>query len=81
MIKVYIKGTNDILPDEIQYWNHLTNIVLNQMNIYNYKEIRTQFFEQTELFSRGIGDSTDIVSKEMYTFIDRSENSLTLKPK
>ncbi|MCB0748369.1 MAG: histidine--tRNA ligase [Ignavibacteriales bacterium] len=79
MIKA-IKGTNDILPDEIQYWNHLTNIVLNQMNIYNYKEIRTPIFEQTELFSRGIGDSTDIVSKEMYTFIDRSENSLTLKP-
>ena len=79
MIKA-IAGTKDILPDEIIYWNHLTNIVLSQMKYFNYKEIRTPIFEQTELFARGIGDSTDIVSKEMYTFIDRSQNNLTLKP-
>lgn len=79
MIKA-IAGTKDILPDEIQYWNHLTNIVLNQMKHFNYKEIRTPIFELTELFARGIGDSTDIVSKEMYSFFDRSENNLTLKP-
>ena len=79
MIKA-IAGTKDILPDEIIYWNHLTNLVLSQMKYFNYKEIRTPIFEQTELFARGIGDSTDIVSKEMYTFIDRSQNNLTLKP-
>ncbi|MBK7104302.1 MAG: histidine--tRNA ligase [Ignavibacteriae bacterium] len=79
MIKA-IAGTKDILPDEIQYWNHLTSIVLNQMKHFNYKEIRTPIFELTELFARGIGDSTDIVSKEMYSFFDRSENNLTLKP-
>jgi histidyl-tRNA synthetase len=79
MIKA-IAGTKDILPEEIQYWNYLTNIVLEQMNLFNYKEIRTPIFEQTELFARGIGDTTDIVSKEMYSFIDRSENNLTLKP-
>jgi histidyl-tRNA synthetase len=79
MIKA-IKGTNDILPEEIIYWNYLTDIVQEQMRIFNYKEIRTPIFEQTELFSRGIGDTTDIVSKEMYSFTDRSENSLTLKP-
>ena len=47
MIKA-IAGTKDILPDEIQYWNYLTNIVLDEMNLYNYKEIRTPIFEQTE---------------------------------
>ncbi|MFZ1291840.1 MAG: histidine--tRNA ligase [Melioribacteraceae bacterium] len=79
MIKA-IAGTKDILPDEIQYWNHLASIVFNQMKHFNYKEIRTPIFELTELFARGIGDSTDIVSKEMYSFFDRSENNLTLKP-
>ena len=79
MIKA-IQGTKDILPEEMQYWNHLTNVVLKQMEIFNYKEIRTPIFELTELFSRGIGDSTDIVGKEMYSFLDRSENNVTLKP-
>ncbi len=79
MIKA-ITGTKDILPGEIQYWNHLSNIVLSQMNYFNYKEIRTPIFEHTDLFARGIGDSTDIVSKEMYSFTDRSENNITLKP-
>lgn len=79
MIKA-IKGTNDILANEIDHWNYLTKIVQDQMQYFNYKEIRTPIFEHTELFSRGIGESTDIVSKEMYSFTDRSENSLTLKP-
>lgn len=79
MIKA-IKGTNDILPDEIINWNYLTNIVQKQMEYFNYKEIRTPIFEHTALFSRGIGEGTDIVSKEMYSFTDRSENNLTLKP-
>ena len=79
MIKA-IKGTSDILPEEIIFWDHLTNIVQDQMRYFNYKEIRTPIFEQTALFSRGIGEGTDIVSKEMYSFTDRSENNLTLKP-
>ncbi len=79
MIKA-IKGTNDILPEEIVNWNYLTNIVKEQMRFFNYKEIRTPIFEHTALFSRGIGEGTDIVSKEMYSFIDRSENNITLKP-
>jgi histidyl-tRNA synthetase len=79
MIKA-IKGTSDILPEEIVNWNYLTKIVQDQMKYFNYKEIRTPIFEHTALFSRGIGESTDIVSKEMYSFTDRSENNLTLKP-
>jgi histidyl-tRNA synthetase len=75
-----IKGTNDILPDEVLNWNFLSDIVKTEMRLFNYKEIRTPIFEHTMLFARGIGESTDIVSKEMYTFTDRSENSLTLKP-
>lgn len=79
MIKA-IKGTSDILPEEIVFWDHLTKIVQDQMRYFNYKEIRTPIFEHTALFSRGIGEGTDIVSKEMYSFTDRSENNLTLKP-
>ncbi len=75
-----IKGTNDILPEEIPYWNYLLNEVAKQMEVFNYKEIRTPMFEHTALFSRGIGESSDIVSKEMYSFTDRSENNITLKP-
>lgn len=79
MIKA-ITGTKDILPNEIPNWYNLENVVKNIMNSFNYKEIRTPIFEETRLFSRGIGEATDIVSKEMYTFIDRSETSVTLKP-
>lgn len=79
MIKA-IKGTNDILPKDILKWNYLTQVVLKQMEIFNYKEIRTPIFEHTALFARGIGEGTDIVSKEMYSFTDRSENNITLKP-
>lgn len=79
MIKA-IKGTKDILPDEIPNWNFITEIVKKTMQVFNYKEIRTPVFELTSLFSHGIGESTDIVTKEMYTFTDRSENSITLKP-
>ncbi|MEE9431978.1 MAG: histidine--tRNA ligase [Melioribacteraceae bacterium] len=79
MIKA-IKGTSDTLPEEIPFWDFLTDIVKEQMNVFNYKEIRTPIFEHTALFSRGIGEGTDIVSKEMYSFTDRSENNVTLKP-
>ena len=79
MIKA-ITGTKDILPSEIPNWNNLEDVVLNAMKAFNYKEIRTPIFEETRLFSRGIGEATDIVGKEMYTFLDRSETSITLKP-
>ena len=79
MIKT-IYGTKDILPSEIERWHWIENIVRSQMSEFNYKEIRTPVFEETALFKRGIGESTDIVSKEMYTFLDRSETSITLKP-
>jgi len=79
MIKA-IAGTKDILPEEIKKWTQLEELVRKIMSAYNYKEIRTPVFEETRLFSRGIGESTDIVSKEMYTFTDRSGTSVTLKP-
>lgn len=79
MIKA-ITGTKDTLPSDIRKWHHLEELVRNVMASFNYREIRTPILEETALFSRGIGESTDIVSKEMYTFIDRSETSVTLKP-
>ncbi len=79
MIKA-ITGTKDILPADIPRWNHLENIIRNVFTNFNYKEIRTPVFEETSLFKRSVGEETDIVSKEMYTFLDRSETSITLKP-
>ncbi|KAA3613201.1 MAG: histidine--tRNA ligase [Calditrichaeota bacterium] len=75
-----IKGTQDILPDESPKWAALEQTIRQQMELFNYKEIRTPVFELTDLFARGIGELTDIVSKEMYTFQDRSKKSITLKP-
>ncbi|MFN3873757.1 MAG: histidine--tRNA ligase [Ignavibacterium sp.] len=79
MIKA-ITGTKDILPSEIRKWYHLENLVKKIFHNFNYSEIRTPVFEETALFARGIGEETDIVSKEMYTFRDRSDTSITLKP-
>lgn len=79
MIKA-VTGTKDILPLEIQKWKYLEQIVNDTFTRFNYKEIRTPIFEVTSLFARGIGEATDIVSKEMYTFIDRGGDSLTLRP-
>ncbi|WP_337872086.1 histidine--tRNA ligase [Ignavibacterium sp.] len=79
MIKA-LTGTKDILPSDIRKWYHLENLVRKVFQNYNYKEIRTPVFEETALFARGIGEETDIVSKEMYTFKDRSDTSVTLKP-
>lgn len=75
-----IKGTRDILPGEVEVWQHVERTVHRVMKDFNYREIRTPIFETTALFSRSIGELTDIVRKEMYTFTDRSEESLTLKP-
>jgi len=79
MIKA-VTGTKDILPDEIPAWKIVEETVERIFKNFNYNEIRTPIFEETFLFARGIGEETDIVSKEMYSFIDRSGNSLTLKP-
>ena len=79
MIKA-ITGTKDILPSDIPRWKYLENTVERIFSNFNYKEIRTPIFEETALFARGIGEETDIVGKEMYTFKDRSDTSLTLKP-
>ncbi|MCI0706381.1 MAG: histidine--tRNA ligase [Ignavibacteriae bacterium] len=75
-----IKGTKDILPGEVEAWQHVERVVHRVMRDFNYREIRTPVFETTALFSRSIGELTDIVNKEMYTFLDRSEESVTLKP-
>ena len=78
IIKV-LKGTKDILPQEAEMWHKLEKNALEIFTKYGYKEIRTPIFEMTELFARGVGDTTDIVNKEMYTF-EKSERSLTLRP-
>lgn len=74
------KGTSDILPSQIDYWYYLENIIKEVLQNYGYREIRTPAFEYTELFVRGIGATTDIVNKEMFTFQDRKGRSLTLRP-
>jgi len=78
IIKVQ-KGTKDILPQEMSIWHFMEEKALEIFSRYGAKEIRTPIFEATELFSRGVGDTTDIVNKEMYTF-EKSERSLTLRP-
>ncbi|PKL83654.1 MAG: histidine--tRNA ligase [Ignavibacteriae bacterium HGW-Ignavibacteriae-3] len=79
MIKA-VTGTRDTLPSDIPKWNYLQSIVESVFSRFNYKEIRTPIFEDTSLFARGIGEATDIVGKEMYTFLDRSGESITLRP-
>ena len=79
MIKA-ITGTKDLLYPETLKWKYLEDTVAGIFSNFNYKEIRTPVFEETALFARGIGEETDIVGKEMYTFTDRSETSVTLKP-
>ncbi len=74
------RGTQDILPGKVELWQYVEDKARDLCRRYNYKEIRTPIFEQTELFMRGVGDTTDIVQKEMYTFEDRGGRSLTLRP-
>ncbi|MGX1982538.1 histidyl-tRNA synthetase [Thermolongibacillus altinsuensis] len=74
------RGTQDILPSESSKWQYVEQIARELCRRYNYKEIRTPIFEHTELFLRGVGDTTDIVQKEMYTFTDRGGRSITLRP-
>ncbi len=79
MIKA-VKGTRDILPPASSVWNHVEAAAREVFRTYNYHEIRTPIFEETALFARGVGEDTDIVTKEMYTFDDRDGSSLTLRP-
>ncbi|WP_018247734.1 histidine--tRNA ligase [Orenia marismortui] len=74
------RGTKDILPEDTAKWQYLENITRKIFSSYNFKEIRTPLFEATELFQRGIGEATDIVEKEMYTFEDKGGRSITLRP-
>jgi histidyl-tRNA synthetase len=75
-----VKGTRDILPPASAVWNKVEEITRRVFALYNYHEIRTPIFEETGLFARSVGEDTDIVSKEMYTFEDRDGSSLTLRP-
>lgn len=74
------RGTQDLLPEVTWKWQRAEEIIRDVCNRYRYDEIRTPIFEQTELFARAVGDTTDIVQKEMYTFTDRGDRSLTLRP-
>ncbi|MCM3596352.1 histidine--tRNA ligase [Metabacillus idriensis] len=74
------RGTQDILPGDVERWQYIENTAREICRYYQYKEIRTPIFEHTEIFQRGVGESTDIVQKEMYTFQDRKGRSMTLRP-
>src|SRR5215510_2112787 len=76
-----IRGTYDVLPQDAGVWHALEQRLRDTFHLYSFNEIRTPVFEATELFIRGVGEETDIVSKEMYTFADRDDSkSLTLRP-
>ncbi|HHY64469.1 MAG TPA: histidine--tRNA ligase, partial [Clostridiaceae bacterium] len=74
------KGTRDILPEEVNQWNYVEQVFSDVCRKFGYSEIRIPVFEHTELFQRGVGDTTDIVQKEMYTFPDKAGRSITLRP-
>ncbi len=74
------KGTKDVLPQNSYKWHYIENMARKITKEFGFKEIRTPIFESTELFLRGVGDTTDIVNKEMYTFTDKGNRSMTLKP-
>lgn len=75
-----IRGMNDILPEQTPAWRYLERTLAGLLDSYGYREVRLPILEFTELFARGIGEGTDVVDKEMYTFLDRNEESLTLRP-
>jgi len=75
-----LRGTKDILPEEVPYWQQAESVAKDILTRAGYSEIRPPIFEETALFERGIGEATDVVSKEMYTFRDRGDRSCTLRP-
>ncbi|MBO5408959.1 MAG: histidine--tRNA ligase [Clostridia bacterium] len=74
------KGTKDILPGESYQWQYVESVLKQIAKDFNFKELRTPTFEATEVFARGVGDTTDVVTKEMYTFLDKGGRSITLRP-
>ena len=74
------KGTEDLLPADSYRWQYLERVFKETAELYNYKEVRVPTFEHTELFERGVGDTTDVVEKQMYTFNDKGGRSVTLRP-
>ena len=74
------RGTQDVLPEQSGKWQYIEKTALETASLYGFKEIRFPTFEHTELFARGVGDGTDVVQKEMYTFQDKGERSITLRP-
>ena len=74
------RGTQDVLPEQSAKWQHVERTALKVSELFGFKEIRFPTFEHTELFARGVGDSTDVVQKEMYTFNDKGDRSITLRP-
>jgi histidyl-tRNA synthetase len=75
-----VKGFNDILPGEVEKWQHIESTARRIFELYGFSEIRVPVLEKTELFCRSIGDATDIVEKEMYSFQDKGENRVTMRP-
>ncbi len=75
-----IKGFKDILPADAPFWRHIENVARDVARRYNFEELRPPIAEKTEIFARGIGEATDIVEKEMYTFVDKGEEKITLRP-
>lgn len=80
MLTTAPRGTKDILPQDSGYWQYVEGVIRDICRLYAYQEIRTPIFEHTELFLRGIGETTDIVEKEMYSFTDRGKRNITLRP-
>lgn len=80
MITKAPRGTADILPSGVYKWHYVEKITTETARIFGFSEIRTPVFEHTELFLRGVGDTTDVVQKEMYTFSDKGDRSITLRP-
>lgn len=80
MLTTRPRGTNDILPGEVGKWQQLEKILRHVSRLYGYREIRTPIFEHTELFQRGVGETTDIVEKEMYNFTTKGDKSFSLRP-
>ena len=74
------KGTKDVLPNQSYKWQYIENVARDVARVFNFREVRTPVFEHTELFQRGVGETTDVVNKEMYTFEDKGGRSITLKP-
>ena len=74
------RGTADVLPENSYKWQFVEDTMKKSAALFGYKEIRTPVFEHTEVFTRSVGDTTDVVQKEMYTFLDKGNSSITLRP-